>query len=83
VYTTIYIVSAPVQPCEDKIPNCNEYGDDLCTNPTFYDFRKANCRKFCGLCYVTRDVSSTVVNSHKCVRAVCVAEDVIIISFNL
>lgn len=37
-------------PCVDKIPNCNEYDADLCTNPLYRLFREDNCRKFCSLC---------------------------------
>lgn len=37
-------------PCINHIHNCQEYGDDLCTNPLYRLFREDNCRKFCGLC---------------------------------
>ncbi|XP_071167719.1 uncharacterized protein [Mytilus edulis] len=37
-------------PCVDKIPNCNEYDADLCTNPLYRLFREDNCMKFCSLC---------------------------------
>ncbi|XP_052100630.1 mucin-2-like isoform X2 [Mytilus californianus] len=41
--------TSPV-PCVDKIPNCNEYDADLCTNPLYRLFREDNCLKFCNLC---------------------------------
>jgi len=48
----IFIVSEHTSPlpCVDKIPNCNEYDADLCTNPLYRLFREDNCRKFCSLC---------------------------------
>ncbi|XP_033756389.1 titin-like isoform X7 [Pecten maximus] len=37
-------------PCQDVLPNCAEYNDDLCSNPIFKIFREDNCRAFCKLC---------------------------------
>ncbi|GFR58958.1 protein jagged-1b-like isoform X4 [Elysia marginata] len=36
--------------CKDKIDNCDEYQDDLCTNSFFSIFAEDNCQKFCNLC---------------------------------
>ncbi|WAQ94075.1 MATN2-like protein, partial [Mya arenaria] len=57
--------AAPV-PCKDEVQNCQDYDADLCTNPAYSNFRRVSCRKYCGLCYVTRHIPSITVNSHKC-----------------
>lgn len=49
-YCGFCIVPTTQGPCVDKINNCIEYNDDLCTNPLFRLFREDNCQKFCGLC---------------------------------
>ena len=37
-------------PCEDVLPNCENYGDDVCSNVAYADWALSNCRKFCNLC---------------------------------
>ena len=37
-------------PCEDVLPNCKNYGDDVCSNVAYADWALSNCRKFCNLC---------------------------------
>ncbi|XP_052707018.1 uncharacterized protein LOC128182435 [Crassostrea angulata] len=39
-----------IVPCSDRLPNCNEYPPDLCTNESYRLWREDNCRKFCGIC---------------------------------
>lgn len=37
-------------PCEDKNPDCAEFGQDVCGNSNFQGYLRENCRKFCGYC---------------------------------
>ncbi|XP_062580984.1 uncharacterized protein LOC134242858, partial [Saccostrea cucullata] len=43
-------------PCEDKLSNCNQYGQDMCTNSRQILFREKNCRKYCNICSGTDSV---------------------------
>ena len=42
-----FISSAAV--CEDKVL-CKLYGQSICTDPTYYEWRRQNCPNFCGMC---------------------------------
>ena len=37
-------------PCVDNIPDCADYGQEVCGNSAFQGFLRENCRKFCGFC---------------------------------
>nr|XP_022335525.1 loricrin-like isoform X9 [Crassostrea virginica] len=36
--------------CADKIPNCDSYGQQVCTDPTYAGWVSENCPHFCGKC---------------------------------
>ena len=36
--------------CEDKVPNCQDYGDTLCTDLQYYNWVQMHCRKYCARC---------------------------------
>ncbi|XP_060556672.1 uncharacterized protein LOC132717253 [Ruditapes philippinarum] len=36
--------------CQDTVANCNQYPDDLCTNPSYTEWVNLNCQLFCGIC---------------------------------
>ncbi|GFR69724.1 LOW QUALITY PROTEIN: collagen alpha-4(VI) chain [Elysia marginata] len=38
----------PPDPCQDKVSNCANYPDDVCTN--YQSWAQVNCPKRCGLC---------------------------------
>ena len=37
-------------PCEDAVPNCENFGESVCTNVAYDDWVNSNCRKFCNRC---------------------------------
>nr|KAG5698772.1 hypothetical protein BaRGS_032191 [Batillaria attramentaria] len=37
-------------PCVDVNPNCDRYGEDACTNPSYQFWAEDNCRKTCNFC---------------------------------
>ena len=37
-------------PCEDTIGNCVQYGTDMCSSTSQYEWVDSHCRKFCGFC---------------------------------
>ncbi|XP_041368758.1 uncharacterized protein LOC121383059 [Gigantopelta aegis] len=43
-------IPTPPGLCKDKIPNCNRYAKDSCTNPAFKLWAHDNCKMFCGFC---------------------------------
>ncbi|XP_046567192.1 zonadhesin-like [Haliotis rubra] len=45
--------------CKDKISNCDEYQDDMCTNPSYHNWAHENCRHFCGFCEAGSVTSKT------------------------
>ncbi|CAC5423362.1 WISP1 [Mytilus coruscus] len=36
--------------CVDKLKNCKDYGDAVCTDPTYTSWVTDNCALFCGKC---------------------------------
>lgn len=46
-------------PCEDKNPDCAEFGQDVCGNSNFQGYLRENCRKFCGYCTVSTTSPTT------------------------
>jgi hypothetical protein len=38
----------PVDPCQDKANNCDQYGTDVCSN--YRQWAQTNCAKTCGFC---------------------------------
>merc|ERR1712154_692116 len=44
--------SAPVVPsnCQDSLPNCDAYGQNVCSDPAYTQWANDNCRSFCGKC---------------------------------
>ncbi|WAQ94072.1 COCA1-like protein [Mya arenaria] len=64
-------IAAPVR-CKDEVQNCQNYDADLCTNPAYSNFRQVSCRKYCGLCYVKRQIPSITVPILESTRGVYV-----------
>ncbi|CAC5419109.1 COL6A [Mytilus coruscus] len=45
------VVTNPTDaPCVDKLPNCKQFGPDVCTNPDYASWSRDNCLKFCNKC---------------------------------
>ncbi|XP_071089684.1 zonadhesin-like [Haliotis cracherodii] len=51
--TTTPFLTTVTEHCRDKVENCDEYQDDMCTNPDYLGWAHENCRDFCGFCEVT------------------------------
>nr|XP_022335628.1 integumentary mucin C.1-like [Crassostrea virginica] len=50
-------------PCVDNIPDCADYGQEVCGNSAFQGFLRENCRKFCGFCTVVTTTTTTAIPS--------------------
>ncbi|VDI21864.1 Hypothetical predicted protein [Mytilus galloprovincialis] len=50
-------------PCVDKIPNCDEYPADVCTDTFYSGWCRINCRKYCNKCDVP--YHANITESHK------------------
>ena len=46
----VCISACPLEPCEDVLPNCEEYGEQSCVLESYRIWATLNCRKHCGLC---------------------------------
>lgn len=44
------VTNPTTAPCVDKLPNCLQFGPDVCTNPDYASWSKTNCPKFCNKC---------------------------------
>jgi len=53
------------KPCMDFAENCNEFGGDVCTNPTYKLWAKEHCPKYCGYCFNYKYVESKHVMDRK------------------
>merc|ERR1712154_418687 len=44
--------AAPAAPsgCQDSLPNCDAYGQNVCSAPAYTQWVNDNCRSFCGKC---------------------------------
>nr|XP_022340913.1 putative tyrosinase-like protein tyr-3 isoform X3 [Crassostrea virginica] len=48
--TTTTTLATPPKPCADKIPHCDVYNDDICTNEKYRSWAEENCPVYCMLC---------------------------------
>nr|XP_022340916.1 uncharacterized protein LOC111135278 isoform X6 [Crassostrea virginica] len=48
--TTTTTLATPLKPCADKIPHCDVYNDDVCTNEKYRSWAEENCPVYCMLC---------------------------------
>ncbi|KAK7485916.1 hypothetical protein BaRGS_00022911, partial [Batillaria attramentaria] len=45
-------------PCVDVNPNCDRYGEDACTNPSYQFWAEDNCHKTCNICNVVTNAAA-------------------------
>ena len=40
--------TTPAPACEDKMDNCQAYGEKVCKDPTYHGWAEDNCRYYCA-----------------------------------